>query len=452
MAHEHAHEHEQDEEPEQAVVTPPDPAERSLSEALRISFIVLKIIMVVLVVAFLASGFKTVSPGERALVLRFGAILAMGPEGNPVLEPGAHWVFPYPIDELVKFPVDQPVSLAVDTFWHSQTRDDILGSSTSSQRPPPEKLNPLTEGYCLTRSERRSTEPTGLSSQPAGGEPNAVSRRAAALESEGSDYNIVHMRWGINYRIANIEKFFKNIYAQDVAPGQVYADVLTPSLAPLLRDVMDDAVVAAMVHHTIDEALMSNDAVRRHVAQLAQQKLDDIDSGILLTSVQLEEVRWPRQVDDAFQSYISAMQTLSQAVSDAGTYKNKTLEETAGPVADALYRALTADKPDPRQIEVLWSQVTGQVKDIIQRSEADRMVLVASAKASADYLLSILPEYRKYPALLLQRLYFDAVEQVFNNAEEKWVLQPSEKFGEREVWLQLNKDPNIKPKKGAAKP
>lgn len=44
-----------------------DVSGRSLSEALRISFVILKIIMIVVVVAFLASGFKTVGSDERCL-------------------------------------------------------------------------------------------------------------------------------------------------------------------------------------------------------------------------------------------------------------------------------------------------------------------------------------------------------------------------------------------------
>ena len=76
-------------------------AEKSLSEALRLSFVILKVIMVILVVAFLASGFKTVNNDEKGLVLRFGAIRGVS-QAERVLEPGWHWVFPYPIDEIVK--------------------------------------------------------------------------------------------------------------------------------------------------------------------------------------------------------------------------------------------------------------------------------------------------------------------------------------------------------------
>src|SRR4030042_6819989 len=80
-----------------------DAAGKSLSEALRISFIILKIIIIVLVVVFLASGFRTVEPDEQALVLRLGKIHGIG-EGR-LIGPGLHWVFPYPIDKIVKIPV-----------------------------------------------------------------------------------------------------------------------------------------------------------------------------------------------------------------------------------------------------------------------------------------------------------------------------------------------------------
>ncbi len=427
-----------------------DAAEHSLSEALRISFIVLKVIMVVLVVAFIVSGFKTVGPGENAIVLRFGAIQTKGPDRSPVLGPGAHWVLPYPIDELVKFPVGQPTSLPIDTFWYSQTQDDILGNTNRPPRPVPEKLNPLTEGYCLTRSEQRNGASVGLRA-PAG-EPNAVARRVAALQVEGSDYNIMHTRWQINYQIDNIEKFFQNVYVRDVAPSEVYGKVLEESVTPLLKDAVDGAVVAAMVRHTIDEVRQSSDTVRRHVAQLAQQKLDSIDSGIRLASVQLVDVRWPKQVNEAFEAYVSATQTSDTAIKEAVKYRDKTLEETAGRVAEPLYQALTREKPDAQEIEALWSQAVGQIRARITDAEAESATVVSNAKGRADYLMSLLPEYRKRPQLVLQRLYLDTMEDVLTNAKDKWVLEPTTGIRGREVRLLLNRDPMRPVKQNTAAP
>ena len=128
-----------------------DAAGRSLSDALRISFAILKVIMVVLVVGFLASGFRTVETGEQGVVLRFGQIQRT--EG-----PGWVWVFPYPIDELIRIPVDKRINLPVKTFWYKETREDIEGPGVIPRNYRAESLDPLQEGYCLTRSEDRESE------------------------------------------------------------------------------------------------------------------------------------------------------------------------------------------------------------------------------------------------------------------------------------------------------
>ena len=69
-----------------------DAGSKSLADALRISFAVLKIIMVVLVVLFVTSGFFTVEPDERAVVLRLGKIRGDSSEQR-ILGPGAHWAY-----------------------------------------------------------------------------------------------------------------------------------------------------------------------------------------------------------------------------------------------------------------------------------------------------------------------------------------------------------------------
>src|SRR5687768_7765630 len=51
-----------------------DPANRSLAEALRLSFAILFIIMIALVVLFLFSGVYKVNENEVAVVLRFGEL------------------------------------------------------------------------------------------------------------------------------------------------------------------------------------------------------------------------------------------------------------------------------------------------------------------------------------------------------------------------------------------
>jgi membrane protease subunit HflK len=445
--HRHEHEHEHDSPDVHEPQQPPskgddlDAAGRSLSDALRISFAILKVIMMILVVALLASGFKTVGSDEKALVLRFGQIRGVGQEA--ILGPGAHWVFPYPIDELVRIPVEKNINLAINTFWYKETRDDILGGGVKPRNYVPDQLDPVQEGYCLTGSQRNAP----LTVPVAAPVPTAAAAGSLQVrQGDGSDYNIVHTKWQVNYQIAGVEQFFRNIYIREALPGQIYFDVMNQSITPLLRSLVEDAVVKAMVHYTIDEALQSIDTIPRRVQQLVQQKLDAIDSGIRVVQVQLVSVKWPKQVDQAFEASISASQTSGQAITQARTYAETTLNKVAGQAAEALYRALQDKNSSEQQRASLWTQTTGDVQDTIAQAQTYQTSVVEKARANADYLLSILPEYRKRPQLVARGIYVDAIQDILRNVDEKFILDKSDNGKEREVRILVNRDTLLKPK------
>ncbi|MBW8041799.1 MAG: hypothetical protein FVQ85_17625 [Planctomycetes bacterium] len=391
-----------------------DVAGKSLSEALRISFVILKIIMIVLVILFLASGLRTVAPDEEAIVLRFGKIRGIGEKR--LLGPGLHLILPYPIHKIVKIPVKKKVNLAINSFWYFQTSLDLL-STTKRRVPPSEPLNPLRDGYCITRSGKLSAAIGGMG---------------------GNDYNIVHSKWQLTYQIVDPESFFKNIYVEDVKPGQDYFDAITKSINPLLKAVFDDAVVTAMVHYSIDEALSSLDRIPNHVAKLMQQKLThEINSGIKVVSVQLTDINPPRQVDQAFQAFITASNKKEELISKAKTYAENTLNEAAGPVARELFAALHDETRSEQEKESLWSQAAGAAQAKIARARAYATKVVENAEADAKYLHKILPEYRKWPELVIQRIHRDAIVQVLDNADKKIMIQPTEGPGGKEIRLMI---------------
>ena len=78
-----------------------DVAAKSLTDALRFSFWILKFIMLILVGLFFASGIFRVQENEKAIVLTFGKIRGTGAEER-ILTSGLHWAWPAPIDEIVK--------------------------------------------------------------------------------------------------------------------------------------------------------------------------------------------------------------------------------------------------------------------------------------------------------------------------------------------------------------
>lgn len=400
-----------------------DTASKSLSDALELSFKILKVIMIILVVAFLASGFKTVGPEEEAIVLRFGKIV-QHKDGKRTLGPGAHWILPYPIDEMIRIPVSRMNTLDIDAFWYYLTEHERLNGEPDPLNDPNKPLDPLRDGYCLTRSEVKE---------------------ANDLDNEGNDYNIVHTLWSINYRIDDPELFYRNIQDPNVKQSDIYDDIIKRSAQPFLQNMFEDVVVTTLVKYTIEEAITSKDRIRSEVEKSFEKKLDSIDSGIKVVSVQLTNSEVPRQVKSAFDAKNIASQDISKALSQAKTKAEELLTETAGSVerAQGLYDALHNKTMSNEKKEVLWSQLSGKLRKYLFDARVYATEVTKNAEASAKYLQSLLPEYRQRPDIVINRLYNDTMEKVLANAEEKFIIQPPKDVNDNTLWISLNRDSSL---------
>ena len=111
----HPHPHDDHEVPEPAL----DAGSQALSDALKSSFGIVRVILVIMVIVFLGSGFFTVGTQEKALILRFGKPVGEGEKA--LLGPGPHWALPAPIDEVVKIPIGQVQVTASTIGWYATT-------------------------------------------------------------------------------------------------------------------------------------------------------------------------------------------------------------------------------------------------------------------------------------------------------------------------------------------
>ena len=397
-----------------------DAAGQSLSYALRMSFVLLTIVMAALIVLFAVSGIVTVGPAEQAIVLRFGEIRGQTTDER-VLGSGLQWALPYPVDEVVVFPGKDAIQTwPIDNFWYYVSGQEKLGLPS----PPPDKtLDPLTDGYCLTRND------------PIPG-------------VKGNDYNIVHSKWELNYRVIDPELFLENIFVEPPRPGESFIDMIHTSIGPVLETLACDAIASTLVKYSIDEALRSEEKIATDAARLVQDKLDDISSGIEVDSLQMtEKITWPRQVNNAFEKAIKARQNSQQLETEADSFARNTINEAGGvEIIEALQRKDISDV----ELERLWLQVTGQAQEIIAEARAYRKNVVETARANADYFQQLLPEYRKRPELVIQKIYQDAVEEVLENVDEKIIIQHGD-TGENELRLLINRDKAAAKKDAAGK-
>jgi membrane protease subunit HflK len=419
MAHEHSHEHGHHHDDEAKLPDLPlnesDPGSKSLSEALRISFILLKVIMILLVAAFAGSGFFTVDRDEVAVILRLGKIKGVGEQA--ILGPGPQWSMPYPVDEVIKIPVKRVQSLAIDEFWYFETEQEKLGKPAPVS--PTQPLMPQRDGYVITRNDK-----------------------IEALE--GNDYNIVHCKWVLTYKISDPLEFFRNVYIDKAKPGEDFYDVATKTVNPMLRSVAGKAIVATMVNYSIDEALVRAEGIAVKVKDQMSRELAAMNAGISVDTMQMVRVTWPRQVDSAFQDLIGARQESEKGMSEARGYTEQTLNEAGGPVTSVLLTKLKSG--DEQGVEELWGQLAGQSQKVISEARAYRTKVVEDARSNAEYMQSLLPEYRKRPQLVLQKIYQDAIEEVMAGADEKMFAQRDSAGKGDEVRVMINSNP-VKAKK-----
>lgn len=410
-----------------------DAASRSLSEALGVSFVILKIIMLIVIVAFLASGFKTIRPDEQALVLRFGKLCDINDVGSDpyVRGEGLIWTFPYPIDEVIRIPVKEKVGFKTRAFWYFQTPDEILGAGPKQQRPPGPKLHPTRDGYALVRGEGLQEWFESTSSQ-------------ASMGNDGSDYNLAHSIWQVVYEISDISRFFRNVWVTDSKPGQKYFEIIQESVTPIIQSVVEDTIVDVLVEFSIDDVIESSGRIPRTVTERAQAKLDQIESGIRLVTVTVNAMQVPRQVEAAFNALHTARQERGTKVKQAQTEYNTKLTETAGAVAEELATALEAANTPPEELDRLWSLAKGEVSTILTEAETYRAQVVEQASAEAKYFATLLTEFRKRPELVRDNLYIDMLKEVLGPAREKIILQPLQKGKDREVRILINRDHNLK--------
>jgi len=257
--HEHDHSH-----PEPQVQ---DAGTHALGEALRSSFAIVKVVMVLMVVAFFCSGFFTVGPSEKAVILRFGKPVGEG--SKALLGSGSwHWAWPYPIDEVVRIPITEQQTVQSTVGWYFTTPGEEL---TGENIGVGASLDPARDGYVLT-----------------------------------ADRNIIHTRANLTYRINDPIRY---IFSFASASNSV-------------QNVLDNVLIYTAAHFKVDDALYTDvagfqDAVLHRVSDLTEQA----QLGIVIDNCQIVNIP-PRQLKPDFAQVITSRENRNKTINEARSKAN----------------------------------------------------------------------------------------------------------------------------------
>jgi len=173
------------------------------------------------------------------------------------------------------------------------------------------------------------------------------------------DLNIVDSQMVVQYRISDIEQFLFSV--DDPGEAERAIDVGRPE-GRTLKDAAEAALRQVVGQRSIDDPLrVAKEAVQEDTKILLQGILDDYGAGIEILSVQLQTVRPPDPVRDAFDD-----------VNRARVDKERNINESLAYEQDQIPRA------------------NGAAQQVIQGGEAFKVARIARARGEAAQFLAVM--------------------------------------------------------------
>jgi len=191
------------------------------------------------------------------------------------------------------------------------------------------------------------------------------------------DENIVDLKIAIQYKIESANEYLFQTADPDIT----------------LRAVAESALREVVGQNSMDFVLTEgrNEVVSK-VQELAQANLNAYVTGLMITSVNLQDAQPPEQVQSAFADVVKAREDRERLINEAEAYSNDILPKARGKAARELEEA---------------------------SAYHDRVIAQATGEASR--FTSIVTEYKKAPEVTRNRLYIDAVSNVLGNTSKVFI-------------------------------
>lgn len=221
------------------------------------------------------------------------------------------------------------------------------------------------------------------------GQSEAQAREALMLTQ---DENIVDIKLAVQFKVKSASDYLFNLQNPD----------------DTLREVTESALREIVGKSKMDFVLTEGRGeVAERVQELLQNVMDYYKSGLVVTSVNLQDAQPPEQVQHAFADAVKAREDEQRFKNEAETYANDIIPKARGAAA--------------RQLE---------------EANAYKSQVMAEAEGSASRFNQILKEYRRAPEVTRKRMYLDTVQQVLANSSKVMVTVEG---GNNMIYLPLDR-------------
>ncbi|MFZ4502895.1 MAG: FtsH protease activity modulator HflK [Methylovulum sp.] len=206
------------------------------------------------------------------------------------------------------------------------------------------------------------------------------------------DENYVDVRLAVQYQVKDAKQFLFNI----VNP------------AATLKQVTESAQRGVIGGSTMDFVLTEGRSeIVTQIKKEIQDVMDSYQSGVQVTSVNLQDAQPPEQVQNAFADAIKAREDEQRLINEAEAYSNDVVPKARGAAARKL-----------------------------QEAEGYKEQILAQAEGDTVRFTKLYAEYKKAPEITRKRMYIESIEAVLSETSKVMV---DVKGGNNMMYLPLDK-------------
>lgn len=218
---------------------------------------------------------------------------------------------------------------------------------------------------------------------------NKVQKEALMLTD---DENIIDIQFAVQYILKNPEDYLFSNRNPDEAVRQ--------AAETSIREVVGKSKMDFVLYE-------GREAVASNAAKLMQEILDRYKTGIAISKVTMQNAQPPEEVQAAFDDAVKAGQDRDRQKNEGQAYANDVIPKARGTAARLL-----------------------------EEAEGYKQRVIANAEGDASRFKQVVVEYNKAPGVTRDRLYLDAMQQIYANTSKVLVDQ---KNGNSLLYLPLDK-------------
>ncbi len=188
------------------------------------------------------------------------------------------------------------------------------------------------------------------------------------------DENIIDIKFTVQYKVSDPRDYLFNVRNPE--------ETLQQAMESAIREIIGRSDMDFIITGGRSEVVA-------RAQKLMQEILDKYRSGLVVTSLNMQDAQAPQQVQGAFVDAIKAREDEQRLKNEAEAYAN-----------DILPKA------------------RGQAARVEEEANAYKEQVTLQAKGETERFLKVLAEYQKAPSVMRTRLYLDAMESVLSKSSK----------------------------------